>query len=108
MRSTFSGAVVEHTDLGREDDPAVLRLDPAAGPQAVAVERGAGDRAVREGDRGRAVPGLHQARMEVVEAADVLGEVVAARVGLGDHHHHRVRQRTAREHEQLEHVVEVR
>ena len=45
--------------------------------------------------------------MEVVEAAQLVGDVVAAVVGLGDHHHHRVRQRPAREHEQLEHVVEV-
>ena len=31
---------------------------------------------------------------------------LAALVGLGDHHHDRVRQRPPREHEQLEHVVE--
>ena len=39
LRTTFSGGIVEHAGLGREHDPAVLRLEPAAGPQAVAVER---------------------------------------------------------------------
>ena len=46
--------------------------------------------------------------MERVEALEVLRQVVAALVGLRDHHHHRVRQRAAGEHEQLEHVVEGR
>ena len=43
-----------------------------------------------------------------VEAAQVLGQVVAALPGLGHHHHHRVRERPAREHEQLQHRVERR
>ena len=46
--------------------------------------------------------------MEGVEALQLVGQVVAAPVGLGDHHHQRVRQRAAGEHEQLEHVVELR
>ncbi len=44
--------------------------------------------------------------MERVEAAQLLGQVVATLVRLRHHHHQRVRQRAAREHEQLEHVVE--
>ena len=46
--------------------------------------------------------------MEGVEAAQLGRHVVAPLVGLGNHHHQRVRQRTAGEHEQLEHVVEGR
>ena len=46
--------------------------------------------------------------MEGVEAREVGGQVVAVLVGLRDHHHHRVRQRAAGQHEQLEHVVERR
>ena len=103
-----AGLDVEHAGLGAEHDPAVLRLHPAAGAQAVAVERRADDAAVRERDRRGAVPRLHQARVEGVEALELVGEVVAALVGLGDHHHHRVRQRPAGEHEQLEDVVERR
>ncbi len=102
------GRLVEHAGLRGEDDPAVLRLEPAARAEAVAVERRADHRAVGEGDRGGPVPRLGQAAVEGVEALQRLGQVVAAVVGLGDHHHHRVRQRTACQHEQLEHVVEVR
>ena len=91
-----------------EHDPAVLGLQPAPRAQAVAVERRADHAAVGEGDRRGPVPRLHQAGVERVEAPEVLGQVVAALVGLRDHHHHRVRQRAAREHEQLEHVVERR
>ena len=98
----------QQAGLGAEHDEAVVRLDPAAGAQAVAVERRADDRAVRERDRGGAVPRLHEAGVEGVEALEVVGQVVAPGVGLGDHHHHRVRQRAAGEHEQLEHVVERR
>ena len=102
------GRLVDHAGLGAQHDPAVLGLQPAAGAQAVAVERRADHAPVGERDRGGAVPRLHQARVEGVEALQVLGQVVAALVGLGDHHHHRVRQRAAGEHEQLEHVVERR
>ena len=57
---------------------------------------------------GRPVPRLHQALVVRVEARQLGRQVVAALVRLRDHHHHRVRQRAAREHEQLEHVVEGR
>ena len=102
------GRLVEHAGLGAEHDPAVLGLQPAAGPQAVAVERRADHAAVGERDRGGAVPRLHQARMEGVEVLQVLGQIVPALVRLRDHHHHRVRDAAAREREQLEHVVERR
>ena len=62
------GRLVEDAGLGGEDDPAVLRLHPAAGAQAVAVERRADHGAVGEGDRRRAVPRLGQAAVEGVEA----------------------------------------
>ena len=100
--------LLEHTGLGGEDDPAVRGLEPPAGTQAVAVERRADHAAVREGDRRRAVPGLHQALVVGVEPLELGRDVVPALVGLGDHHHDRVRQRPPREHQQLEHVVERR
>ena len=108
LRRTFSGGHVEHAGLRGEHDPAVLRLHPAAGAQAVAVERRADHAAVGEADRRRPVPRLHHARVEGVEGPQVLGEVVALLPGLRDHHHHRVRERAAREDQQLEHVVERR
>ncbi len=98
----------QHPGLGAEHDVAVLRLAPAAGTQAVAVERRADHGAVGEAHRRGAVPRLHQARVERVEALEVVGEVVPAGVGLRDHHHRRVRQRPPGEHQQLEDVVERR
>ena len=108
LRTTFVGRLVHHAGLRAEHDPAVLGLQPAAGAQAVAVERRADHAAVGEGDRGGAVPRLHQAGVERVEALQLVGQVVPVLVGLRDHHHHRVRQRAAGQHEQLEHVVERR
>ena len=98
---------LERAGFGRDRHPAVVRDQPAAGAQAVAVERGAEQRAVGEHDRRRAVPRLDQPRVVVVEALQVLGD--AGRpvlVGAGDHHHGRVGERAAGEREQLEHVVE--
>ena len=97
LRRTFSAGLVEHAGLRAEHDPAVLGLHPAAGAQAVAVERGADHAAVGEADRGGPVPRLHHARVERVEGPQVLREVVALLPGLRDHHHHRVRERAARE-----------
>ncbi len=102
------GRDVEQTRLGAQHDVPVGGLHPTAGAQAVAVECRADDAAVGEGHRGGAVPRLHQARVEGVEALQVVGQVVAVPVGLGDHHHRRVRQRAARQHQQLEHIVEGR
>ena len=81
---------------------------PTARPQPVAIERRADDAPVGERDRRRTVPRLHQAGVERVEALQLLGQVLAVAVGLGDHHHHGVRRGSAGEHEQLEHVVERR
>ena len=53
---------VEHADLGGHHHEAVAGDPVAAGAQTVAVEHRADDRAVGEGDRGRAVPRLHQRR----------------------------------------------
>ncbi len=97
---------VEHADLGGEDDQAVLGDPVAGGAQTVAVQHGTDLRAVGEGHAGRAVPGLHQVGVVLVEGAAgrVHRDVVLPR--LGDHHQHRVRQRTAAEVEQLQDLVE--
>ena len=73
------GRDIEHTGLGGEHDPAVRRLEPAAGPKAVAVERRADERPVGERDRRRPVPRLGQALVEAVEAAQVVRDVAAPR-----------------------------
>ena len=102
------GRHVEDARLRRKDHPAVLRLEPSPRSEAVPVERRTDRRAVGERDRRRAIPGLGQALVEAVEAAEVVRHIGPARVRLGDHHHQRVRERTPGEGEQFEHVVEHR
>jgi len=58
---------VEHADFRRHHHQAVARDAIARRAQAVPVQYGADDRPVREGDRRRAVPGLHQRRVVLVE-----------------------------------------
>ena len=75
-------------------------------PQAVAVERGADLAAVGEGDRGGAVPRLHQRGVVFVEGAALLIHQRIAGPRFRNHHHHRVRQRVAALHQEFERVVE--
>ncbi len=96
----------QHAHLGRHDDAVVAGDEIARRAQAVAVERGADLAAVGEGDRGRAVPRLHQRGVVFVEGAPLLVHQRIARPGLRDHHHHRVRERVAALHQEFERVVE--
>jgi hypothetical protein len=97
---------LEHARLAGHDDEAVLHLPPAARPQAVAVEGGPDPHAVGKGERGRSVPGLHQAGLKLVIGLEVVGHALVAAPRLGDQHAHRLLERPAGEHEQFEHVVE--
>jgi len=102
------GGDVEHAGLGGHDDGAFLGDVIARRAQAVAVEDGADLDAVGERDRRRAVPRLHQARVVLVERAALVIHRLVVGPRLGNHHHHRVRQRAAGEHQQLQRVVEHR
>ena len=97
---------VEHTDLGGQDDQAVVGDPVARGAQAVAVEDRADLVAVGEDDAGRPVPRLHEAGVELVEGATGVVHLGVVLPGLRDHHQHRVRQRAAAHVQQLEHLVE--
>ena len=99
---------VEHAGFGRHDDQVVLRHVIARRTQAVAIEHRADLLAVGERDRRRAVPRLHQRGVVLVERALRVVHGLVVRPRLGNHHHHRVRQRPAGQHEQLERVVEHR
>ena len=99
---------VEHADLGRHHDVVVVGDDEARRPQPVAVERGADLAAVGERHRRGSVPRLHQRRVILVERAPILVHQRIAGPRLGNHHHHRVRQRIAAHDEQFERVVERR
>ena len=102
------GIEVGHADLRAGDHETALRDLVAAGTQAVAVDRGAGDDAVREGESGRTVPRLHQGRVEFVERADDGIELRRALPRLRDEHHERVHRVASRTHQQLECIVEAR
>ncbi len=97
---------VEHADFRGHHDQVVVGHDEARGTQPVAVERRADLAAVRERHRRRAVPGLHQRRVVLVERAAVVVHQRVAGPRLGNHHHHRVGRRVAAHHEELERVVE--
>ena len=94
--------------LGGHDDPAVPGDGVAGRTQPVPVQRRADDAAVGEGDRGRAVPRLHQGAVVLVEGAPVRVHQVVVLPGLGDHHGHRVRQASSRQVQELQGVVEGR
>jgi hypothetical protein len=106
-------AARQHLLLRQVDDPGlagehhgVLREGVPRRPQAVAVQHGAHQLAVREGDAGGAVPGLHEEGVVAVEGPALLGDVRIRLPGLGDEHRHGVRQRAAGHHEQLEDLVQ--
>ena len=97
---------IEHTDFRGHDDPVVLRHIITRGTQPVAVEHRADLQAVGERNRGRAVPWLDQAPVVLVKRLFLLAHALMSRPRLGNHHHHRVRQRAAAQHEELEAIVE--
>ena len=78
---------VHEPHLGPGDEQAVARDLVAAGPQAVAVQRGAGDDAVRERQRRGTVPRLDEALVELVEPAERASHLGGALVGLRHEHH---------------------
>ena len=106
LRTHVLGRRVEHADLGRRHQEAVLRHHVARGPQSVAVEHRADLGAVGERDRRGPVPGLEQAGVVLVVGAPVLVHQRMVLPGLGDHHADRVRQAAAGQDQELERVVE--
>ena len=97
---------LQHAHFGRHDDAIVRRDEIARRAQPVAVERRADLAAVGEGDRGRAVPRLHDRGVIFVERAARFIHQRIAGPGFRNHHHHGVRQRVAALHQEFEAVVE--
>jgi len=100
------GREVQHADLGREHHEPIAGHVVARGPKTVSVQHGAHADSIGEADRGRPVPGLHEAREVLVERTALVTHAVVLRPRLGDHHHDRLREAVAAEHEELEAVVE--
>ena len=96
----------QHTRLGGHDHQLVGGDAVTARPQAVAIEDGADDGAVREGQRGGPVPRFHQRGVVLVERPHGRVHLGLSFPRLGHHHQHGVRQRAPGHDEQLDHIVE--
>jgi len=96
----------QHAHLGRHHDAIVARDQISRRTQAVAIEGGADLAAVRERDRGRTVPRLHQCGIVFVEGAPLVIHQGIGGPGLRNHHHDRMGQRIAALHQEFERVVE--
>ena len=82
------GRDVEHAHFRRHDHEPVLGDVVARRTEAVAIQDGADDRAVREGDGGGAVPGLHEAAVVLVEILPLGRHGLVPAPCLRDHHEH--------------------
>ena len=96
----------EGTRLGGKDHAVVVRDVVAGRAQAVPVQRGAGDAAVREGDGGGAVPALGEHGLVAVIGAASVGELLVLVPRLGEQHRDGAREGPAVHGEELEDVVE--
>ena len=99
---------IQHADFRRHDDQIIFGHVIARRAKTIAIQRCADANAIGEGDRSRAIPRLHQAGMIFVEGLFLVAHALVIRPRLGNHHHHRVRQRATGQDEQFEAVVEHR
>ena len=97
---------IDETRLGAAHDQAVLADGEAQRPQPVAVERGADDAAVREDERGRAVPRLDETRVVAVEVAHLRLQLGIALPGGRHEHRHPVPDVPPVADDELQDVVE--
>ena len=97
---------LQHAHFGRHHDAVVLGDEITRRTKAVAIERGADLAAVGEGNRGGAVPRLHQCRVILIERTALFAHQRIAGPCFRHEHHHRVRQRVAALHKEFERVVE--
>ena len=95
----------EHPYLGTHDDQVILGDVVPRRPEAVAVQDGPHAGAVGEGDGGRAIPGLHQATVIFIKGPFCVGHAGMILPRLGDHHHHRMGQRTSAQRQEFQAVI---
>ncbi len=86
------GRKFQHAGFRGHDHQIIARHVVARRPQAVAIQHRADLRAIGEGNGRRAIPGLHHAAMVLVEGPQRIAHALVRLPGLGNHHHHRVRQ----------------
>ena len=75
---------LDQPNFGRHYHQSALGHLVAGGAKAITVHRGGGDLAVGEGHCGRAVPGLGEAGVVLVETAQLAIHVVKLLPGFGD------------------------
>ena len=95
----------EGSRLGGKYHAVVVRDVVASGTQAVPVQCGTGDAAVREGDGGRTVPALGEHGLVAVVGAARVGELLVLVPRLGEQHRDGAREGPAVHGEELEDVV---
>ncbi len=100
------GRDVQHPHLGSQHHQVVLGHVVPRRTETVPVQRGAHAHPVREGHRGGAVPGLHEAGVVFVKGPFVVRHGLVVFPGLRDHHHHGVGQGAAGQHQKFQAVVE--
>ena len=110
LQTVFSeyalGLYVENAHFGCHDDQVVPGDVVARRAQSVAVKHGTDLRAVGEGNRRGAVPGLHQTAVIFVKRLFFGLHAPVARPGLGNDHHCGMSKRAAGENKKFEYVVE--
>ena len=92
---------VHHADLAGHHHQVVARDPVPAGPEAVAIQDGADHGAVCEGDRGRAVPGLHEGCVVLVEGPALVGHLGVVLPRFRDHHQDCLGKRVSTQDEEL-------
>ena len=100
------GRDVQRSDLGGHDHEIVFRDVVARRPQPVSIEHRTDNGAVGKGHGGGTVPRLHQRGVILVECAACGAHARVVLPRLGNHHEHRVRQRSSRHDQEFQHVVE--
>ena len=95
----------QHARFRRHADQAIARDRKTRRAQPVAIERRADLAAIGKCHRRRAVPRLHQGGVVFIKCAAPGIHQRIARPGLGDQHHHRMRQAVPACHQQFERVV---
>ena len=106
LLGNLRGVEVHDTHLAGHHHGVVLGDGIARRAQSVAVQHASGKTAVAEQQGGRAVPGLHEDGVILVEGLEVFADGVLVIKALGHHNSHGMGQREAAPHEELEHVVE--
>ncbi len=97
----------DRADFRAAHHQAVVGQQETRRAQAITIERQAGHLPIAEGQRGRAVPGLHQAGVELIERAPVGVHIRYTLPGLRHQHRERMADVAPAQHQQFQRIVEL-